>query len=77
MYGRKEAKKSQVNLKKKKKKGYQSGLTDTTVANLVVWELKLWQRGLPWWSSGLASTLPMQGAWAGSMVRELDPTPCN
>ena len=32
-------------------------------------------RGLPWWSSGFM--LLMQGAWVGSLVRELDPTCCN
>lgn len=26
--------------KEKKKKGYQSGPTDTTLANLIIWELK-------------------------------------
>ena len=30
--------------------------------------------GLPWWSSGLVSVLPMQGAWVWSLVGELDPT---
>ena len=30
--------------------------------------------GLPWWSSGWDSELPMQGAWVRSLVRELDPT---
>ena len=29
--------------------------------------------GLPWWRSGQASTLPMQGARVRSLVRELDP----
>ena len=29
--------------------------------------------GTPWWSSGYDSTLPVQGAWVGSLVRELDP----
>ena len=32
-----------------------------------VWE------GLPWWSSGWDSMLPMQGAWVQSLVGELDP----
>ena len=27
--------------------------------------------GLPWWSSGLDSMLPLQGAWVQSLVREL------
>ena len=30
--------------------------------------------GLPWWPSGQDPTLRMQGAQAGSLVRELDPT---
>ena len=25
-------------------------------------------KGLPWWSSGLDSTLPIQGAWVQSLV---------
>ena len=29
--------------------------------------------GLPWWSSGLDSKLPVQGAWVRSLVRELHP----
>ena len=33
--------------------------------------------GLPWWSSGLASVLPMQEAQVQSLVRELDPISCN
>ena len=33
--------------------------------------------GLPWWSSGKDSALPMQGAWVLSLVRELDLTCCN
>ena len=33
--------------------------------------------GLPWWSSGKGSVLPMQGAWVRSLVRELDPSCCN
>ena len=32
--------------------------------------------GLPLWSSGYGSELPMQGAWVQSLVRELDLT-CN
>ena len=28
-------------------------------------------QGLPWWSSGEASVLPLQGAWVQSLVREL------
>ena len=34
-------------------------------------------RGLPLWSSGQDSIFPVQGARAGSLVRELDPTYCN
>ena len=30
-------------------------------------------RGLPWWSSGQDSALPMQGARVRSLVGELDP----
>ena len=30
--------------------------------------------GLTWWSSGQDSTLPRQGAWVQSLVREPDPT---
>ena len=30
--------------------------------------------GLPWWPSGSDSRLPMQWAWAQSLVRKLDPT---
>jgi len=26
------------------------------------------KRGLPWWSSGLDSVLPLQGAWVLSLV---------
>ena len=37
---------------------------------------KVWQ-GLPWQPSGQNSTLPMQGTWIQSPVRELDPTCCN
>ena len=33
--------------------------------------------GLPWWSSGWDSVLPVQGSWVQSLVRELDPTCCN
>ena len=33
--------------------------------------------GLPWWSSGWDSLLPVQGARVRSLVRELDPTCCN
>ena len=35
--------------------------------------IKKWL-GLPWWSSGWDFTLPVQGAWVRSLVRELDPT---
>ena len=35
----------------------------------------LW--GLPWWSSGYDSALPMQGAWVRFLARELDPTCLN
>ena len=31
-------------------------------------------QGLPWWSSGWDSVLPMQGAWVRSLVRELRST---
>ena len=31
-------------------------------------------QGIPWWSSGWESALPMQGARVQSLVRELDPT---
>ena len=27
--------------------------------------------GIPWWSSGLDSVLPLQGAWVLSLVRKL------
>ena len=30
--------------------------------------------GLPWWSSGHDSMVPLQRAWVQSLVRELDPT---
>ena len=30
--------------------------------------------GLPWYSSGYKSKLPVQGAWVQSLVGELDPT---
>ena len=30
--------------------------------------------GLPWWSSGYDSTLPVQRAWVPSLVGELGPT---
>ena len=33
--------------------------------------------GLPWWSRGQDSVLPMQGAQVQPPVRELDPTCCN
>ena len=36
--------------------------------------LKITGTGLPLWSSGQDSTLPMQGAWFSSLARELDPT---
>ena len=29
------------------------------------------EEGLPWWSSGQDSALPMQGTWVQSLVREL------
>ena len=32
------------------------------------------REGLPWWSSVQDFTIPMQGAWVPSLVRELDPT---
>ena len=32
--------------------------------------------GLPWWSSGQDSKLPVQGAQVWSLVRELDPACC-
>ena len=35
------------------------------------WLLKIPVKGLPWWSSGYDSTLPMQGAWVRSLVGEL------
>ena len=31
-------------------------------------------KGLPWWSSGYDSVLPMQGAWVLFLVWELEPT---
>lgn len=34
------------------------------------------QAGLPWWSGGWDSTLPMQGACIPSLVKELNPTYC-
>ena len=36
----------------------------------------IWEKGLPWWSSGQDFLFPMQGAWVQSLVRELliDPT---
>ena len=33
--------------------------------------------GLPWWSPGYDSMLPMQRPWVWSLVGELDPTCCN
>ena len=36
--------------------------------------LKNWEPGRPWWSKGLHSALPVQGAWVQSLFRELDPT---
>ena len=36
--------------------------------------LKMAEKELPWWSSGLQSGFPMQGARVRSLVRELDPT---
>ena len=36
--------------------------------------IKKQQQGLPWWSSGQDSKLPMQGAQVPFPVRELDPT---
>ena len=33
--------------------------------------------GATWWSRGLDSVLPMQGAWVQSLVKELDPTSYN
>ena len=30
--------------------------------------------GIPWWSTGWDSVLPMQGTWVQSLVRELGPT---
>ena len=44
--------------------------------NLPTWlwaEFEWSRRGLPWWSSGWDSLLPMQGAWVWSLVEELDP----
>ena len=35
---------------------------------------KSWDWGLPSWSSGQDSALPVQGAWARSLVGELYPT---
>ena len=32
------------------------------------------QAGLPWWSRGLDSVLPIQGAWVQFLVAEPDPT---
>ena len=40
---------------------------DMIAIKKIVWELL-------WWHSGWDSTLPMQGAWVRSLVRELDPT---
>ena len=37
-------------------------------------EYEVW--GLPWWSGGWDSTLPMQGACIPSLVKELNPTYC-
>ena len=37
------------------------------------WNMK----GLPWWSNGWDSVLPMQKTGVRSLVRELDPTCCN
>ena len=45
-------------------------------ALLYFWRCVLFQ-GLHWWSSGLDSALPMQGAWVWSLLRELDFTCCN
>ena len=39
--------------------------------------LKSQERGLPWWSGGQDSALPMLRAHIRSLVRELDPTCCN
>ena len=36
--------------------------------------LKINDEGLPWWSSGEDSALPMQGAQVLSLDRKLDPT---
>ena len=33
--------------------------------------VKTRMRGIPWWSSGQGSTLPLQGAWVRSLVGEL------
>ena len=37
----------------------------------------VYELGLPLWSSGLDSVLPIQGAQVPSLVREPDPTCCN
>ena len=43
----------------------------------LVWNLRLWEGGLPWLSSSKDSMLPMQGPQVPSLVRELDPRCCN
>ena len=45
--------------------------------NLLPFRFKTLPWGLPWWSIGWDSALPMQGARVRSLVMELDPTCCN
>ena len=45
-----------------------------TLENSLQKFLKKLNTGLPWWSSGLDSTLPMQGAQIQFLVRELGPS---
>ena len=40
-------------------------------SHLPSWVFKTIIVGLPWWSSGWDSVLPLQGAWVRSLVREL------
>ena len=49
-------------------------LNKKLLTNLVILRLML---GLPWWSSGWDSALPMQGAWVRSLDKELDPVCSN
>ena len=46
----------------------------SSLHRLIIFKTKSWKKGLPRWSSGWGSVLPMQEAWVRSLIRELGPT---